>query len=243
MWIVVGASAGLGRALAEELARQGHSLLLSASDARDLTPLAADLGLRYRVPVAIVAQDAADVTALGDALADARSKTEEIDGLMFALGHSRDGDDGLLPASESERLVHVNFLSVVSVVTRFLPELLEKGRGEIIGFGSVAATRGRSRNVVYAASKRALESYFESLRHVAEPRGVHVSFWVLGFLDTNLSFGEKLLLPAASPSKAAKHVCRRLAARAGRRFFPRAWRPVTNVVRSLPWFIFRRLRF
>ena len=66
--------------------------------------------------------------------------------------------------------------------------------GVIVGFGSIAGARGRSRNIVYAAAKRGLQTYFESLRHGHLPSALRVQFHRLGFLRSNLTFGMKLPL-------------------------------------------------
>ena len=139
--------------------------------------------------------------------------------------------------------MRVNFLSVLSVVRSLLPRLLETRRGVIVGFGTVAAIRGRARNVAYAASKRALESYFESLRHFCEPYGITVVFYVLGYVDTNLSFGKALRLPRASVEKTADRACSELGLKRGKRYLPGWWFFVAWAVRHLPWPLFRRLRF
>jgi short-subunit dehydrogenase len=241
-WVVVGASAGLGRAIAESLGRERRSLLLVAGDVRDLQPLGADLevaGARVRT----VAHDAADHAGLAGRIAESLSPEEEIEGLLFPVGAMAPGDDGTLSPEEAERLVRINFLCATSVVGRLLPRLFRQGRGVIAGFGSVAAVRGRGQNVVYAASKRALESYFESLRHLGEPRGLSVVFYTLGYLDTGLAFGKKLLFPKADPARVAVRVKRELGREAGGHYEPRWWGMLAAVVRRLPWFVFRRMRF
>jgi short-subunit dehydrogenase len=243
-WVIVGASAGLGRALAERLARDRAPLLLVASDERDLAALRADLEIRHGARVSVLAGDAASPAALAEAVAAALAPGEPVAGLLFPLGLSVDDDDLSAPPALAARLAAVNFLAVAAVCARLLPRMLERGSGAIAGFGSVAAARGRARNVVYAASKRALESYFESLRHAAFARGVSVSFYVLGYMDTALAFGKALPFPAADPADVAARVVADLArGRGGTRHLPAWWAPVTAAVRALPWAVFRRMRF
>ena len=241
--VVVGASSGLGRALAEELARGGHPLVLVSSDARDLLPLASDLTVRFGAAVRTVAADAAEHAGLAAALDRAVPSGQPITALLFPVGAVEQGDDGRLEPELAERLVRVNLLSVSSVVGRFLPRLISQGRGTIVGFGSVAALRGRSSNVVYAAAKRSLDSYFESLRHLSEPRGLTVAFYVLGYLDTQLAYGRRLLLPKADPKRVAKRVCRALGRERGRHYVPWFWYPAAILLRAIPWAVFRRLNF
>lgn len=241
--VVVGASSGLGRALAEELAHEGHPLVLVSSDARDLLPLASDLVVRFGAAVRTVAADAADHAGLAAALDRAVPSGQPITALLFPVGAVEPRDDGRLEPELAERLVRVNLLSVSSVVGRLLPRLISQGRGTIVGFGSVAALRGRSSNVLYAAAKRSLESYFESLRHFGEPRGLTVAFYVLGYLDTQLSYGRTLLLPRADPKRVAKRVCRALGRERGRRYLPWFWYPAAVLLKAIPWAVFRRLDF
>ncbi len=242
-WLVVGASSGLGRALAERLALDGRDLLLVSSDARDLEALAADLRITRGVCVRILAADAADHAELAARLGEAVSPEETVDGLLFPLGMVSDQDQGPLAAATAAELVAVNFLAVASVVSVFLPRLLAQGRGVVVGFSSVAAVRGRSRNLVYAAAKRALESYLDGVRHLAQPQGLCVGYYVLGYLDTNLAWGRRLPLRRADPRKVAERVCRELGRCRGRRYHPRWWAAVSSILRALPWAVFSRLRF
>lgn len=242
-WVVVGASAGLGRALATRLAQEGRGLVLAASDARDLDALAADVAIRFGAAARIVAHDAADPAGLAQAIAAAIPAGEPIDGVLFPIGLSMDADDGSLSPEETARLVAVNFLCVVAVCTRLLPRLTAQGNGVVAGFGSIAAARGRARNVAYAASKRALESYFESLRQLGDGNGLRVFFFVLGYLDTSLAYGKTLLFPKAQPDAVADRVVRSFAGQGGARHLPWWWAPISLLVRKMPWVVFRRMRF
>jgi len=241
--VIVGASAGLGRALAVELARRGRPLLLVASDARDLEALASDLSLRFGVQVAVLAHDAGDAAGLAAGLRTAIAALPPVGALLLPIGVVDDGDTPLLALERTQRLLAVNFLAAVAAVGELLPGLLARGGGAVVGFGSIAAARGRSRNAVYAAAKRALQSYFESLRHFAAPGGVCVTFYVLGYLDTRLAFGRRLLLPKAAPAAVARRVCRRLGADGGVHYLPRFWYPLVLALEALPHAIFRRLDF
>ena len=241
--VVIGASSGLGRALAEELAREGHPLVLVSSDERDLKPIASDLTVRFGVAVRTVAADAAEHVALATALDRAVPSDQRVTALLFPVGAVEQDDQGRLEPELAERLVRINLLSISSVVARFLPRLVSQGRGTVVGFGSIAAIRGRSKNILYAAAKRSLESYFESLRHLGEPRGLTVAFYVLGYLDTQLSYGRRLLLPKADPQRVARRICRNLGSERGRRYLPWFWSPAAFVLKATPWAVFRRLDF
>ena len=241
--IIVGASAGLGRALAAELAARGRSLLLVASDARDLDATAADLAVRFGIEATGLACDAADPDALAESLRRACAGRSDLDALLLPLGAIDDADAPLLEAEHAARLVDVNWLAACAAVREVAPHLVSRGAGSIVGFGSIAAVRGRTHNAVYAASKRALASYFESLRHALEPSGVCVSFYVLGYMDTALAYGRPLLLPKADPARVARQVGDRLGRAPGTHYLPWFWRPVTAALRWLPWPLYRRLRF
>jgi len=243
--LVVGASAGLGRALAQTLAAAGHDLVIASSDSRDLDAVAADLVIRHGVRVEAVSGDlgAAAGTARMDLdrLVAASEVLGGLDGLLLPVGTVAPLDDGLLDPSTAARLVQVNFLSVVETVGRFLPMLQHRRRSVILGFGSVAAARGGGANVVYAAAKRALESFFESLRHRCAGSGVIVQFYVVGYLDTNLAFGRRTPFPRAKPERLSARVVGGLDKDVGVVYYPAYWRPLCAVLRHAPWALIRRM--
>jgi short-subunit dehydrogenase len=238
-YLIVGASTGLGRALAEEYARAGNDLVLLSRDERDIEALAAHLLLRFgilAVPLAIdLAQEADFLPRIDRALA----QLSPLRGVLLPVGAS-DSDDHVGESGELlMQVAQVNFVNPCRILNALLPHLRD---GEVIGFGSVAALRGRTRNAAYAASKRALMTYFESIRHSAGPANIAVRFYVPGYLDTNLAFGQKLLFRAADPRRLARLV-HADSGRSCTRYFPAYWRFIVLIVSMLPWAIYRRLKF
>ncbi len=235
----MGASTGLGRALAEKYASAGNDLVLLSRDGRDIEALAAHLLLRFgslAVPVAIdLAPEANFLPRIDQALA----QVSPLRGVLLPVGASEPDDHVGLTDELLMQITNVNFLSPCRIVNALLPRL---GNGEVIGFGSVAALRGRSRNAAYAASKRAFMTYFESIRHSAGPPNIAVRFYIPGYLDTNLAFGQKLLFRAADPRRLARLV-HADSGRSCTRYYPAYWRCIVLVVSMLPWAIYRRLKF
>jgi len=242
-FIIIGASSGLGRALVEELSKAGHKLLLVASDVRDLTAMASDLSLRTS---GVVDSLACHIDTHDLWLADLEKKIAaagDLDGLFFPLGWSAEQDQVCSTPELAAKLMEVNFTAIVKIISHCLPHFFARNRGYIVGFGSVASLRGRSSNVLYAAAKRALTSYFESLRHATFKTNVIVQLYQLGYMDTSHNFGRKLIFPKADPVAVARYVVKNLNRDFGFIFFPRFWFIVQYVVRWLPWRIFKRLNF
>ena len=240
--LIFGASAGVGRALARRLATRGDNLVLVARSSRDLEAEAAHLRTTFGIAVNWLTMDASSPQAVEQALRPL-AELGAIRNLLFPVGMANDVDDGLISADKSAAIVNANLTSVIGAVALFLPGLLQADRGNIVGFGSVAAIRGRGSNVVYAAAKRGLESYFESVRHRTAETGIRVQFYRLGYVDTQLSYGRKIPFPIATPEKVADHVVRNLDRDIGQVQYPVFWAGIAILLRALPWIVYRRLQF
>lgn len=240
--LVVGASAGLGRAIAQQLAALGHRLVLVASTQEDLERVAADLRLRHGSEIHVIAADlnGPDIESLA---IHAKLLLGGVDNLLLIAGFSDlEHDRGPLPDQTVQRLMAVNFSAHVRLANALLPSL-EKGKGSIVVAGSVAAARGRRANMVYGAAKRGLEAYADSLRHYLAGQGsaCTVQTYRLGFLKTRMTFGQKLPFPAMEPEAAAKVIVGNMGRDLGMVYLPCWWRIIMTVICLLPWPIFRRL--
>lgn len=239
--LIIGASAGLGRALAEVGAKQGHNLLLAASDTRDLEAIAADLSLRFGVGVEYVSchlDDAEESVAL---IAEA-ARASDIDGIMAPAGFATDTDLGDLDIPTFRKILDVNFISIATIIAALWPALECKRNAFVIGFGSVASIRGRKRNIFYSAAKRALTSYFESLQHRSFGTPICVRLYQMGYIETQQSFGKKLLFPLCNPARAAVYTWSHVRD-SGVVFFPPFWQAISFALRLTPSFVLQRLNF
>jgi short-subunit dehydrogenase len=204
--------------------------------------MASDLSIRYRVQVLPIAADVAEGDDYLDRVCTAVESLGGIDGLLFPAGAVLPDDGVTISTQSATRLVQVNFLSVVATVTRLMPVLLTRRKPVIVGFGSVAAARGRGKNAIYSASKRALGSYFESLRH-ALAGSVDVQLYVLGYMDTTLGMAAPRWLPRADPMLLSQRVLRNLHREIGVEFYPSYWGVLVALVRAIPWTMYRHMRF
>ncbi|MFT5540527.1 MAG: short-subunit dehydrogenase [Alphaproteobacteria bacterium] len=238
-YVIIGASGGLGRALADRLAADGHRLILVARDQGALDALAGVLRDRHGMEATCVTADVGAGPDYLDKILAVTQGTGGLKGLLMPIGLALRDGLGTEPATIRE-LAGANFLGAAEAVTKLWPALMEGG-GTVVGFGSITAARGRSRNFVYGAMKRALLSYFESLRLAARDTPVKVQFWVLGFLDTGVMAAEKTPLPKGDPKRLADRVVDGLGRDRGLTYFPGWWRWITLALRLMPWSIYARL--
>jgi short-subunit dehydrogenase len=182
-YVIIGATGDLGRALAGLLAAKGHGLILVARGADALEALADSIARDGHRRPAVVAADVAQGPAYLAAVRKTARDQGGVEGLLLPIGRAT-RDDLDTPAAEISGLVAVNLTAVLNAVSGLWDDLKAAPQPVIVGFGSIAAIRGRGRNLAYGAAKRALGSYFESLNLLGAAAGIAVQFYVLGYLDT-----------------------------------------------------------
>jgi short-subunit dehydrogenase len=237
--VIIGASAGLGRAIATRLASPNNSLALVASDIRDLTPLASDLSLRSGGDIRAISAD----IALADPLCLAtqiRDLIGEVDALFMIAGTVDSCDYGEFDDERLTRLVQVNLLGPIRLLNALLPAMTLGSH--IVVASSIAAIRPRGRNGVYGSAKRAVEHYALSLGLACRNRSISVVCYRLGYIRTNLNFGQKFLLPAASPEAIACAMIKGLGRHEGLVYLPWWWRLVALVLTSIPFSLYKRIK-
>jgi len=240
--LIVGASAGLGRALAEELARRGHNLGLLASDGRDLAPLCTDLALRFGTHAVPIVVDLYNLDA-GMVRAVVLNALGGLDKLIYVAGWSvAKVDSGPIHDALAERLMSVNFEAAVRLINAFLPDLQDDPNGSITVISTVASARARGRNTVYAASKHGMEFYVHGLRHYLAKHPCRTQVFRAGYLDTRMNFGESRRFPKLAPAVAARVIADRLGDDIALAYVPRRWALIMTVINLLPWIMFRRMK-
>ena len=239
--VVIGGTAGVGREIATALAAKGHSLLITGKDMEDVDACTMDLRLRYGVEVLGLAIDASNSTIFIRELGVAAANFGKINYLFLTIGASSDEDNGDLEIEKAIEIISSNFLAIIMAIQTFRNYFCKSEPTGVIGFSSVAAIRGRNKNIVYAASKRALESYFESLKLISQGTNFSVQIYRLGFIDTYQAYGQRLPFPRANPKKVAKMIIGRLDTVSGISYYPRYWGAVAIFIRLLPFRIFKHV--
>ena len=173
--LVTGASAGIGKALAVELARGGTNLVLTARRRDRLETLANELSSTYRIKCETVTADLTQASAPGEIFRFTKDKGLQIELLVNNAGF---GQYGELHTVEVERLlemVQVNCSAVLHLTRLFLPEMVARRNGDVLIVSSVAAFQAVPYISTYAATKVFDLFLAEGLAEEMKPFGVRVS--------------------------------------------------------------------
>src|SRR5271165_2825713 len=159
--LVTGGSSGIGACIARELARAGCVVAVCARRTDLLESVAADLRRHSPRSTALTV----DLAHLAGLEAFAARATEALGGIDVLVNNAGQMGGTRLPdvdADDLERLMRVNYLSPVRLTLAVLPQMLERGDGQIVNVSSVAARLSPPTESAYAASKAALTAFFES---------------------------------------------------------------------------------
>jgi short-subunit dehydrogenase len=212
-WLV-GASDGIGAALARALDRAGADLILSARREDKLAGIAASLSRPARIL-------ACDVTCQDQVRAAAKA-AGEIDGVIYMAGAYTPMAAPDWQAEAVETMVDVNFLGGLRVIGATLPEMLHRDRGHIVIIGSLAGFWGLPGAIGYGASKAAIMHLAQNLHADLKGTGVKVQMINPGFVKTRLTKKNTFRMPfITTPDKAAAQIVKAMASRRFSRSFPR----------------------
>jgi short-subunit dehydrogenase len=206
--LLSGATGGLGRAIAEALAREGADLVLSSRRKQELEELARSLpggSDRHEVIVADLARAGAAEKLVEDA--------GSLDGLVANAALPATGRLERFTTEEVERALRVNFESPILMARALAPRLTEKGEGHLVFIASLAGKVGSPRSSLYNATKFGLRGFAFGLREDLYPLGVGVSVVSPGFVREAGMFADSGAKPppgvgTTTPGKVADAVIR-----------------------------------
>ncbi len=236
--VIVGATSGIGQAIAHQYGEAKRSLWLLGRDRDALDRLAADCRIRYGVEAAVSLYDAEDMAAPESLFTDA--SLDGVDGAILCQGYLGDNAQSRRDLTEWKRTLEVNFLSVVACLTPLANVLEKRQNGFLCVVSSVAGVRGRQSNYVYGSAKGAVSVFLEGLRHRLFKAKVSVTEVRPGFVDTAMTFGLPGLFLVASTEKVAGDIAHAIAKRKAVTYTPRFWWAILTIIKCLPRFVFHR---
>ena len=232
-WLV-GASDGLGAALAHQLSRTGVEVILSARSEDKLTELAQALPGRARVRVLDVTDDA-DV-------AQAAKDVGPIDGLVYLAGAYWPFAAQEWQAEHGVTMADVNFTGLMRVLGQVVPEMVARDHGHIVITSSLTAYRGLPGSIGYTASKAATLSLAESMHADLRKTGVKVQVINPGFIRTQLTDKNDFKMPfLMEPEAAAQQVVEHMSGSSFKKSFPFGFSLFFRLAQFLPDGIYYRL--
>jgi decaprenylphospho-beta-D-erythro-pentofuranosid-2-ulose 2-reductase len=244
--IIIGASDGLGAALARRLAREGYSLALVARREDKLQTVCSEInrsmGARCAYPYVH------DVGQYDEVPALLRKIVAELGGLdlvVYSAGINRPpGGVDKYNFENDRRMIETNLLGAMAWLTPVAQMFHSARAGHIVGIGSVAGDRGRVGNPGYNTSKAGLATYLEALRNRLTRHGVHVLTVKPGFMKTDMLKAAQGSTPfTIPPEKAAEDIWNAIRARKQTIYTPSLWRWIMLAIQHTPSFIFRKLSF
>ena len=231
--LILGATSGIARAIAQRYAEGGANLILAGRDQQALGQDATDLKLRYNAPIE---------THAYDALSNDFGWLDElkVDVAVLCHGVMLDNETARADPDAHRRMIETNYTSYALLLERLADKMNERAGGVIAVLSSVAGDRGRGSNYCYGATKAALTAYADGLRGRLNDTGVHIITVKPGPTATAMTSGMDQT-KMADPNRIAKQIVRAIDSRKDILYTPGKWRLIMAVIRAIPERLFKRL--
>ncbi len=231
--IIIGATSGIGLALAELLDSKNYEL--------GLTGRRIHLIEKFRSgDHHLVAMDVAEIEPSRQALAELIREMGRVD--LIILNSGRGNNKPRMEWENEKRTIDVNVSGIAALANIAFEHFQQQGGGHLVGISSVAAIRGGGGHPAYNASKAFLSNYLQGLRHVAHRTGlpIYITDIKPGFVDTAMAKGDGVFW-VASTEKAARQIFDAIMHRRKHAYITKRWALVGWLLRWLPdWIVYRR---
>ncbi|MFP4312873.1 MAG: SDR family NAD(P)-dependent oxidoreductase [Alphaproteobacteria bacterium] len=231
IWII-GASSGIGAALAKELAANGAHLIISARRKEKLEELAAALPGEGHM---IAPLDVSDAKEIEKAQGTILQTAPRIDSAIFLAAIYKPHDGAKKPLSFIQNAIDVNVMGAFNLVDVVQSQYEKQGQGQIVLCASVAGYRGLPTGQPYCATKAALINLAESLKIDLESKNIDVKVICPGFVKTPLTDKNDFPMPMIIEAEdAAKAIRKGLCSRSFEIHFPKRFTFIMKLLRILP---------
>lgn len=232
IWII-GASSGIGYALAQELSSRGASLILSARNLGALKILNASIGNQHSV----APFDIADQSKFTDVFASL--KDFPIDSVIYLAAVYEQGDVANITAENAHTTIDVNLQGAFTLLREVIPFFRRRGNGQIALCGSVAGYKGLPGGQPYSATKAAIINLAESLRTEHVGTGIDIKLISPGFVKTALTDKNDFPMPMMiQPEEAARAIADGLLTTRFEVRFPALFTSIMKIVQMLPYSLY-----
>lgn len=236
--LVLGGNSDLGFALGKTFLNKGFKVLLAARNVTELNNRVNQLPDQSGVNV--VSFDALQFASHKAWFGSLPFKPEITICAFGILGNQQEAEQNWESASV---ILETNYVGAVSILNVIAAHYEQQKHGTIVGISSVAGDRGRQSNYLYGSAKAGFSAYLSGLRNRLFKAGVHVLTVKPGFLKTKMTAGLNLPpLLTDDPDRAAARIYRAVQRKRNVVYVKPIWFLVMTVIKSIPEFIFKRLK-
>jgi len=243
--IIVGASDGIGAALARKLAKEGYTLALVARRKDKLNTLCAEINSSVgEIRALAYVHDVAKYSEVPDLLRKIVADIGGLDLLVFMAAVNFPPGLNNYNFEGDRKMIEVNLIGAMAWLSPVAEMFQNAKAGQIVGISSIAGDRGRIGNPGYNTSKAGLTTYLEALRNRLTRHSVNVLTIKPGFVKTEMLKTVQGGTPfAISPEKAAEDIYNAMRKRKQLMYTASIWRWIMLIIQHVPSVIFRRMSF
>lgn len=231
--LITGASKGIGRAIAEELASRKHHVLLVARSASLLKETADELSGKYNIKADWLAADLSDTDAALQVVTWIKDKGYEVNILVNNAGYGLSGNFEEYAVEEHRAMMQVNMSVPLELTAMLLPELKKQPAGYILNIASSAAYQAVPGLTTYAATKSFLLSFSRGLQYELRKSNVSVTAVSPGGTDTDFANRAKVAGKAVRAGEKLNMTSKAVAKLAVNAMFARKTEIITGFINKL----------
>lgn len=241
--LVLGANSLIAQVASANFAEAGHEIIFAGRHKEELSKIAGDFNIRYKVKCLSEYFDALDYANHKKFVETVFTIFPELNYVLIVFGYLGTQEKAQSDFTEAHKIINSNYTGVVSVCELIAAEFESRKKGSIAIISSVAGDRGRQSNYMYGSAKAGLSAYSQGLRNRLFKSGVNVLTIKPGFVDTPMTYGMPLpKLLVASPKKVGKDIYKAMIKGKNVIYTPFYWWWIMKIVKSIPETIFKKLK-
>lgn len=239
--LIIGAKSDIAKAIAYKFASEGYNLQLACRNISLLDAIVKDLRIRYRVTISIHELDILEYEKFPKFVSGLDPLPDIVLSAVGVLGNQKNNE---LDIKSSSIVIKTNFEGPSLLLGEIANHFEKRKSGSIIGISSVAGERGRESNYIYGSSKSGFTQYLSGLRSRLYNSNISVLTILPGFVNTkmtkDLELNSKL---TAEPDEVAVSIYRAYLKQKNIIFIKPIWMLIISIIKNIPEFIFKKLKF
>lgn len=239
--IVFGATSAIAQEVCLCLAKENYNFILVARDKAKLEKVFEQVSAITNGFSDSFCFDFLDHKEIDKVVTQAKDKFKN--NFILFIAHGFLEDKNSLEMSQWLKSIEINFTSITIIILKFLELLKERPKSQVAIISSVAGLRGKSKNLIYSASKSAINTFIEGLRNRLHPFDVTVTDLRIGTINTPMTKYSNNKFLIKEPADIAQSIISSIRNRKYIAYIPWQWFYIMSVIRILPEYFYKRIKW